>query len=71
LTKTGGVADLNKYGWTLRVRRPDPSAPYNLASPPSCPPFAMNRRVVRQILIALGVFAGIVLLFIAIAQVTG
>ena len=55
----------------MRVRRPDPSAPYNLASPPSCPPFAMNRRVVRQILIALGVFAGIVLLFIAIAQVTG
>ncbi len=31
----------------------------------------MNRRVVRQILIALGVFTGIILLFVAIAQVTG
>lgn len=31
----------------------------------------MNRRVIRQILIALGVFAGIVLLFVLIAQVTG
>ncbi|ABC45049.1 hypothetical protein SRU_2763 [Salinibacter ruber DSM 13855] len=39
--------------------------------PPVFPPFAMNRRVVRQILIALGVFAGIILLFVAIAQVTG
>lgn len=35
------------------------------------PPFAMNRRVTRQILIALGVFAGIILLFVVIAQVTG
>ena len=39
--------------------------------PPVFPPSAMNRRVVRQILIALGVFAGIILLFVAIAQVTG
>jgi hypothetical protein len=31
----------------------------------------MNRRVKRQILIALGVFAGIVLLFVAIAQIGG
>jgi len=31
----------------------------------------MNRRVTRQILIALGVFAGIVLLFVLIAQLTG
>lgn len=28
----------------------------------------MNRRVKRQILIALGVFAGIILLFVLIAQ---
>jgi hypothetical protein len=28
----------------------------------------MNRRVLRQILMALGVFAGIILLFILIAQ---
>jgi hypothetical protein len=28
----------------------------------------MNRRVIRQILTALGIFAGIVLLFILIAQ---
>jgi hypothetical protein len=31
----------------------------------------MNRRGTRQILIALGVFAGIILLFVVIAQVTG
>lgn len=31
----------------------------------------MNRRVTRQILIALGVFAGIVALFYIIAQVGG
>jgi hypothetical protein len=29
----------------------------------------MNRRVTRQILIALGIFAGLILLFAAIAQV--
>ena len=34
-------------------------------------PHTMNRRVTRQILIALGVFAGIVLLFVLIAQFTG
>lgn len=34
-------------------------------------PPIMNRRVTRQILIALGVFAGIVLLFVLIAQFTG
>jgi hypothetical protein len=28
----------------------------------------MNRRVIRQILIALGIFAGIILVFILIAQ---
>jgi len=28
----------------------------------------MNRRVIRQILIALGIFAGIILVFILLAQ---
>ena len=31
-------------------------------------PCPMNRRVIRQILIALGIFAGIILVFILIAQ---
>jgi hypothetical protein len=31
----------------------------------------MNRRVTRQILIALGIFAGIILFFVAIAQLGG
>jgi hypothetical protein len=31
----------------------------------------MNRRVMRQILIALGVFAGIILAFVLIAQFSG
>jgi predicted nucleic acid-binding Zn ribbon protein len=31
----------------------------------------MNRRVKRQILIALGIFAAIILVFVAIAQVGG
>ncbi len=31
----------------------------------------MNRRVTRQILIALGIFVGIILLFVAIAQIGG
>lgn len=31
----------------------------------------MNRRMIRQILIALGVFGAIILVFVAIAQFTG
>ena len=31
-------------------------------------PLPMNRRVIRQILIALGIFAGIILVFILLAQ---
>jgi hypothetical protein len=31
----------------------------------------MNRRVMRQILIALGIFAGIILVFVLIAQIGG
>lgn len=37
---------------------------------PTFSPTAMNRRVVREILIALAIFAGIVLAFLALAQFT-
>jgi hypothetical protein len=66
LTKTIGLPDLNIC-----------EQPSGFSQPGACRIRAhqllliMNRRVKRQIFIALGIFAGIILLFVVIAQVGG
>lgn len=71
LTRTGGLFDLytpdGELGLPLPILR-DRSSSGSCVVPTTRSPFAMNRRVKRQILIALGVFAGIILIFVLIAQ---
>lgn len=58
------LCDFNTYPVRESAGARDPKSTNNTLRLP------MNRRVKRQILIALGIFAGIILVFVLIAQFT-
>jgi cytochrome c-type biogenesis protein CcmH/NrfG len=73
LTKTTGLSDLKGQGTAAGEEQEDNLwvRPRQVSFRSQRPQPAMNRRVMRQILIALGVFAGIILAFVLIAQFSG